>query len=80
MTELRFTFTLNGAQREVRVPAHQTLLRLLRDDLGAVEVKEGCGEGAASPDYAGFGETDMPRPAMQARLAQNDGILEAKAS
>jgi carbon-monoxide dehydrogenase small subunit len=45
MTELRFAFTLNGAQREVRVPAHQTLLRLLRDDLGAVEVKEGCGEG-----------------------------------
>ena len=45
MTELRFAFTLNGERREARVPAHQTLLRLLRDDLGAVEVKEGCGEG-----------------------------------
>jgi carbon-monoxide dehydrogenase small subunit len=45
VTELRFAFTLNGERREVRVPAHQTLLQLLRDDLGAVEVKEGCGEG-----------------------------------
>ena len=45
MTELRCAFTLNGERREVRVPAHQTLLQLLRDDLGAVEVKEGCGEG-----------------------------------
>src|SRR6516165_2047487 len=45
MTELRFAFRLNGVRREVRVPAHQTLLQLLRDGLGAVEVKEGCGEG-----------------------------------
>ena len=45
MTELRFAFRLNGVRREVRVPAHHTLLQLLRDGLGAVEVKEGCGEG-----------------------------------
>jgi aerobic carbon-monoxide dehydrogenase small subunit len=45
MTELRFAFMLNGMRREVRVPAHRTLLQLLRDDLGAIEVKEGCGEG-----------------------------------
>jgi aerobic carbon-monoxide dehydrogenase small subunit len=45
MTELRIAFTLNGERREVRAHAHQTLLQLLRDDLGAVEVKEGCGEG-----------------------------------
>ncbi len=45
MTELAIAFTLNGRPREVRVPAHRTLLELLRDDLGALEVKEGCGEG-----------------------------------
>jgi aerobic-type carbon monoxide dehydrogenase small subunit (CoxS/CutS family) len=45
MTELRVVFTLNGERREIRAPAHRTLLHLLRDDLGAVEVKEGCGEG-----------------------------------
>jgi aerobic-type carbon monoxide dehydrogenase small subunit (CoxS/CutS family) len=45
MTELRVAFTLNGEKRETRTPAHRTLLHLLRDDLGAVEVKEGCGEG-----------------------------------
>jgi aerobic carbon-monoxide dehydrogenase small subunit len=45
MTELRIAFTLNGEAREIRAPAHRTLLQVLRDDFGAVEVKEGCGEG-----------------------------------
>jgi carbon-monoxide dehydrogenase small subunit len=45
MTELRIAFTLNGERRELRVAAHHTLLQVLRDDVGAVEVKEGCGEG-----------------------------------
>lgn len=45
MTERVMTFTLNGRLREVRVPAHRTLLEVLRDDLSALEVKEGCGEG-----------------------------------
>jgi aerobic carbon-monoxide dehydrogenase small subunit len=45
VTELTIAFTLNGERREVRVAGHQTLLELLRDDLGAIEVKEGCGEG-----------------------------------
>ncbi len=45
MTEQVITFTLNGRAREVRVPAHRTLLEVLRDDVGALEVKEGCGEG-----------------------------------
>lgn len=45
MTECVLTFTLNGRLRELRAPAHRTLLEALRDDLGALEVKEGCGEG-----------------------------------
>jgi len=45
MTELTIAFTLNGERREVRVAAHETLLALLRDGLGAIEVKDGCGEG-----------------------------------
>jgi carbon-monoxide dehydrogenase small subunit len=45
VTELRIAFTVNGERREVRVPAHHTLLQVLRDDLEAIEVKEGCGEG-----------------------------------
>ena len=45
MTDLVIAFTLNGRLREVRTPAHRTLLDVLRDDLGALEVKEGCGEG-----------------------------------
>jgi len=45
VNERAITFTLNGRPREVQVPAHRTLLDVLRDDLGALEVKEGCGEG-----------------------------------
>jgi len=45
MAELTISFTLNGERREVRTAAHQTLLALLRDELGAIEVKDGCGEG-----------------------------------
>ena len=45
MTDLTVALTLNGRPREVRTSAHRTLLEILRDDLGAMEVKEGCGEG-----------------------------------
>ena len=39
------TFTLNGEQRSMRVPAHRLLLDLLRDTLGLIGTKEGCGTG-----------------------------------
>ena len=45
MTKLEVAFTLNGRRHDVRTPAHRTLLELLRDAVGAVDVKEGCGEG-----------------------------------
>jgi aerobic-type carbon monoxide dehydrogenase small subunit (CoxS/CutS family) len=45
VNERAITFTLNGRRREVQGPVHRTLLEVLRDDLGALEVKEGCGEG-----------------------------------
>jgi len=45
VTDLTVALTLNGRPREVRTSAHRTLLEILRDDLGAMEVKEGCGEG-----------------------------------
>ncbi len=45
MTELTIAFTLNGKRQEVRTGAHETLLYVLRDVLGAIEVKDGCGEG-----------------------------------
>lgn len=45
MTDLTIVFALNGERREVRAAAHETLLQVLRDGLGAIEVKDGCGEG-----------------------------------
>ncbi|HLW58851.1 MAG TPA: (2Fe-2S)-binding protein [bacterium] len=45
MTEVVVGFLLNGRPCEVRTAVHRTLADLLRDDLGAIEVKEGCGEG-----------------------------------
>jgi len=39
------TVTLNNQQVRAEAPPHYTLLRWLRDLVGAHEVKEGCGEG-----------------------------------
>ncbi|MCX8118520.1 MAG: (2Fe-2S)-binding protein [Desulfobacterota bacterium] len=38
-------FTLNGRPIQVDVPAHWTLLRVLRERLGLTGTKEGCGIG-----------------------------------
>lgn len=38
-------FTLNGTRQRIEVPAHWTLLRMLRDVAGRTDVKHGCGEG-----------------------------------
>lgn len=39
------SLTVNGRPAEVAVNAHQTLLELLREDLGLTGTKHGCGEG-----------------------------------
>jgi aerobic carbon-monoxide dehydrogenase small subunit len=39
-------FQLNGRARDIDVDPHRTLLEVLRDLLGVLDVKEGCGEGA----------------------------------
>src|SRR6266540_1810193 len=41
----RVAFTVNGEQREAWVFPHDSLLDVLRDDLGHHEVRYGCGEG-----------------------------------
>jgi carbon-monoxide dehydrogenase small subunit len=38
-------FTLNGRRQRCEVPAHWTLLRMLRDAAGSTDAKHGCGEG-----------------------------------
>ena len=38
-------FILNGKPRQVEVPPHWTLLRVLREKLGLTGTKEGCGIG-----------------------------------
>lgn len=48
MGERLVRFTLNGVEREVWVQPHHLLLHVLRDELGATEVKYGCGEGVCS--------------------------------
>lgn len=39
------TATVNGRQRELSVKSHQTLLEVLRDDLGLKGTREGCSVG-----------------------------------
>jgi carbon-monoxide dehydrogenase small subunit len=41
-------FTLNGEDREAWVWPHRLLLHLLHDELGASEVRYGCGEGVCA--------------------------------
>jgi aerobic carbon-monoxide dehydrogenase small subunit len=41
----RVTLTINGERREAWVFPHDSLLDVLRDDLGHHEVRYGCGEG-----------------------------------
>jgi carbon-monoxide dehydrogenase small subunit len=41
----RLVFRLNGRPTEAWVAPHETLVAVLRDGLGATEVKYGCGEG-----------------------------------
>ncbi|MCS7216225.1 MAG: (2Fe-2S)-binding protein [Candidatus Bipolaricaulota bacterium] len=42
---MRLRFRLNGRAVEVGVPPGRRLLDLLREDLGLIGTKEGCGEG-----------------------------------
>jgi aerobic-type carbon monoxide dehydrogenase small subunit (CoxS/CutS family) len=42
---MEIDFTLNGEKVRLEVPAHWTLLRLLREKLGLTGTKEGCGIG-----------------------------------
>ena len=45
MTASTLEFELNGRTVDVPTEPHRTLLEVLREDLGATEVKYGCGEG-----------------------------------
>lgn len=42
---MKIEFTLNGEEKSLEVPSHWTLLRMLRDIAGQIDVKHGCGEG-----------------------------------
>jgi carbon-monoxide dehydrogenase small subunit len=45
MQRITVTLTINGERRQVETAANQTLLYLLRDDLGLTGTKDGCREG-----------------------------------
>lgn len=43
--KITVTFVLNGTTRDLETPPYRTLLVALRDELGVMDPKEGCGEG-----------------------------------
>ena len=45
MSLVQVQMTVNGAVRQVHVPAMKRLLDVLREDLGLTGTKQGCGEG-----------------------------------
>jgi len=44
-TKMRLRFALNGVEQELLCEPRQTLLEILRDQLGLMGTKEGCGNG-----------------------------------
>jgi aerobic-type carbon monoxide dehydrogenase small subunit (CoxS/CutS family) len=46
MDRIVLGLTVNGRPAQVEVPAHWTLLQVLRDGLDLLGTKEGCGEGS----------------------------------
>ena len=45
MSDIDLQLTVNGHPVDIKVGARQTLLSVLRDNLGIKSVKEGCGQG-----------------------------------
>ena len=45
-SQLALTTSVNGAARELRVAAHETLLDVLRERLALTGTKKGCDQGA----------------------------------
>ncbi|MEG2118851.1 MAG: 2Fe-2S iron-sulfur cluster-binding protein, partial [Pseudoflavonifractor sp.] len=45
MDQIKISFNLNGDDITVETAPNKRLLDLLREDLGMLSVKEGCGEG-----------------------------------
>jgi aerobic-type carbon monoxide dehydrogenase small subunit (CoxS/CutS family) len=48
---MRLSLNVNGQAREVNPPAGATLLDVLRDDLGLMAARFGCGQGACGACY-----------------------------
>jgi nicotinate dehydrogenase subunit A len=48
---VKLALTINGARREVDVPANATLLSVLRDDLALTGTRYGCGRGQCGACY-----------------------------
>ncbi|MDE3193024.1 MAG: (2Fe-2S)-binding protein [Chloroflexota bacterium] len=48
---MKLTLRVNGADHEVDVPRRATLLAVLRDDLGLVATRFGCGSGQCGACY-----------------------------
>jgi carbon-monoxide dehydrogenase small subunit len=46
MRRIELALTVNGRAERAEVPAHWTLLQVLRDGLDLLGTKEGCGEGS----------------------------------
>jgi aerobic carbon-monoxide dehydrogenase small subunit len=73
-------FTLNGARQRCDVPAHWTLLRMLRDAAGRTDAKHGCGEGvcgacAVIVDGVAVNSCSMLAPQVEGARVETVGAL-----
>ena len=73
-------FTLNGARQRCDVPAHWTLLRMLRDAAGRTDAKHGCGDGvcgacAVIVDGVAVNSCSMLAPQVEGARVETVGAL-----
>ena len=68
---------VNGVERKVEVKPHATLLEVLRNDLGHIEAKEGCGAGDCGACAVLLDGVPVPSCLVLARQADGAQIVTA---
>lgn len=70
-----FKFTLNGKAQRIETEADRLLLEVLREDLGLIGVRYGCGEGQCRACTVLLDGKPVPSCVTPVRLAEGKSVL-----
>lgn len=74
MSEMELTLRVNGQTHQLNVPAERTLLEVLREELGLVGAREGCGVGMCGACTVLINDQPLSSCLMLAAQAQEGEI------